>query len=97
MKAAAIAEGLEDYDLDREECDARAQMIRWAAVVASPCCRDCGYLAYAREELRSALRRARVLGVFDDQPGEVDWLAAHRAERPMDLDEMYLSVEIGSF
>jgi hypothetical protein len=95
MKLDAIAEGLDDYVLDREEREAREQMIHWAAIVASPCCRDCGYLSYAKEELRAALRRARAIGVFDEQPGEADWLDGHRVERPMDLTDMYLSVEIG--
>lgn len=44
----------------------------------------------------AALRRARAVGVFEEQPGEVAWLAGHRVERPMELDEMYLSIEIGS-
>jgi hypothetical protein len=96
MKADAIAEGLADYASALEEMDAREQMIRWSAAVVDPCCRECGYLTYAKEELHAARRHARAAGVFDEQPGEADWLAGHRVERPMELDEMYLSVEIGS-
>lgn len=96
MKANAIAEGLTDYELDREESDAREQVIHWSTAVVDPCCRECGYLTYAKEELHAALRRARAVGVFEEQPGEADWLAGHRVERPMELDEMYLSVEIGA-
>jgi hypothetical protein len=96
MNVNTIAEGLADYELVREESDARAQVIRWSAAVVDPCCRECGYLTYAKQELHAARRRARAIGVFDEQPGEADWLAAHRVERPMELDEMYLSVEIGS-
>lgn len=96
MKLNEIAEGLADYELDREEADARADMLRWAVAVADPCCRDCGYLTYAREQLGDARRRARAAGVFDEQPGEAAWLERHRVERPMELDEIYLSVEIGS-
>jgi hypothetical protein len=96
MKTNAIEEGLADYELVREERDAHEQVIRWAAAVADPCCRECGYLTCAKQELRAALRRARMVGLFEEQPGEADWLAGHRIERPMELDEMYLSVEIGS-
>ena len=96
MKCGEITEGLADYALEREEADARADMIRWAVAVADPCCRDCGYWTYAKENLRAARKRARALGVFDEQPGEADWLERHRIERPMEVDEMYLSVEIGS-
>jgi hypothetical protein len=96
MKWNEITEGLADYALEREEADARADMIRWVVAVADPCCRDCGYLTYAKENLRAARKRARALGVFDEQPGEADWLARHRVERPMELGEMYLSVEIGA-
>ena len=96
MKWNDIMEGLADYVLEREEADAREDMIRWAVKVADPCCRDCGYLTYARQELRAARERAQAAGVFDAQPGEADWLERHRVERPMDLVEMYLSVEIGS-
>lgn len=96
MKINLIAEGLADHALDQEERDARAQLIRWATAVFDPCCRECGWLTSAKQELRAAQRRARAIGVFDEQPGEADWLTAHRDERPMELDEMYLSVEIGS-
>lgn len=96
MKQNEIAEGLVDYELEREEADAREDMIRWAARVVNPCCRDCGYLAYAKQELRAARRHASAVGVLDKQPGEADWLDRHRVERPMTVVEMYLSVEIGS-
>jgi hypothetical protein len=96
MESKEIVEGLADYALEREEADAREEMIRWAVRVADPCCRDCGYLRYARQEHRAARKRARAAGVFDEQPGEAEWLARHRVERPMELAEMYLSVEIGS-
>lgn len=45
MQLNAIAEGLEDYVLDREEHDAREQVIHWAMIVADPCCRDCALIA----------------------------------------------------
>ena len=97
MKLDEISEGLADFALEREEADARADMIRWSAHVAAPCCRECGFLTYARQELAAALKRARAIGVFDEQPGEANWLSCHRVERPMELVEMYLSVEIGAF
>ena len=97
LKLDEIWEGLVDFALEREEADARGDMIRWSAHVAAPCCRECGFLTYARQELSAALRRARAVGVFDEQPGEADWLARHRVERPMGLVEMYLSVEFGAF
>ena len=81
MAIDEIAEGLADYEQDREEAEAREQMLHWSAQVAAPCCRDCGWLAYAREELRTALRRARAAGVFAAQPGEAEWLTKHRVER----------------
>ncbi len=98
MKIDPLAEGLDDYALERDEADTREQMLYWATAVASPCCRDCGYLAYAKHELLAATRRARAraLGVFDEQPGEAVWFAGHRAERPIELDEMFLSVAIGT-
>jgi hypothetical protein len=80
----AIIEGLADYAMEREEADARETMIRWTVRVADPCCHDCGFLAYARQELRAALRRARAAGVFEEQPGEAAWLTRHRIERPLD-------------
>jgi hypothetical protein len=83
MKLDEIAEGLVDYELDREEADARASMIRWSVNVADPCCHECGFLTYARQELLGALRRARAAGVFEEQPGEAEWLARHRVERPL--------------
>lgn len=95
MKLNEIAEGLVDYALDREEADAREQMIRWSADVADPCCRECGFLTYARQELRAALRRARAAGVFDEQPGEAEWLTRHRVERPIDVVDAYYSMESG--
>ena len=96
LKHDEIAEGLADYDLERQEADAREQLLRWAVRVADPCCRECGYLAYARQELRAARRRAAAAGVFDKQRGEADWLERHRVERPLAVADMYLSVEIGS-
>lgn len=96
MKSKEIAEGLVDYALEREEADARADMIRWAVRLVNPCCRDCGYLTYARQEHCAARKRARAAGVFDEQPGEAEWLERHRVERTMELADMYLSVEIGS-
>lgn len=96
MKLDEISEGLADHALDQEEADAREEMIRWAVRVVDPCCLDCGYLSYAKQELGAARRRARAAGVFDEQPGEEEWLARHRVERPMDVNEMYRSVEIGS-
>ena len=41
---------------------------------------------YARQELIAALRRARVTGVFAEQPGEAEWLTRHRVERPLDVE-----------
>lgn len=96
MKTKPLVEGLDDYALEREEADAREQVIYWSTAVATPCCRDCGYLTYAKHELHAALRRAHAIGVFDEQPGEATWFAGHRAERPIELDEMYLSIEIGT-
>ena len=86
MKLNKIVEGLADYALEREEADAREQMIRWAAHVAAPCCRDCGFLTYAGQELQAALKRARAAGVFAEQSGEAEWLTRHRIERPLDIE-----------
>lgn len=91
-----IEEGLADHELERQEADAREQLLRWAVRVADPCCPECGYLAYARQELRAARRRAAAAGVFDQQLGEADWLERHRVERPLEVVDMYLSVELGS-
>lgn len=55
MQLDEISEGLAHYALTREEVDARTDMIRWSVHVADPCCRECGFLTYARQELRSAL------------------------------------------
>jgi hypothetical protein len=86
MKLNEIAEGLADYDLEREEVEARAALIDWAARVADPCCRECGFLTYARQELLAALGRARAAGVFEEQSGEAAWLTRHRVERPLDVE-----------
>ena len=86
MKRDKISEGLADYALAREEADAREEMIRWSARVADPCCRDCGFLIYARQELIAALRRARAAGVFAEQAGEAEWLTRHRIECPLDVE-----------
>lgn len=85
MKLNEILEGLADYELEREEVDARAAMIYWSVKVVTPCCHECGYLSYAREQLQYALRRARAAGVFEAQPGEAAWLTRHRIERPLDV------------
>ena len=85
MKSNEIEEGLADYALEREEADAREQMIRWSVHVAAPCCRECGFLTYAGQELRAALKRARAAGVFAEQAGEAAWLTRHRIERPLDV------------
>jgi hypothetical protein len=87
MKLDTIAEGLADHGLEREEAEAREEMLRWSAHVADPCCRECGFLSYARQELRAALKRARVAGVFAEQPGEAAWLTRHRIERPLSTYE----------
>lgn len=93
MKLDEIAEGVADYELEREEADARETMITWAVRVEAPCCDDCGFLDYAREELRAAHRRARAAGVFEDQPGEAEWLTRHRVERPDDIyDDWFVGV-----
>ena len=86
MKLDEISEGLADYALEREEADAREEMIRWSGRVAFPCCRECGFLTYARQEQLAAIRRARAAGVFVEQPGEAEWLTLHRVERPLDVD-----------
>jgi hypothetical protein len=86
MKWNEIAEGLTDYALEREEADAREAMINWCVRVAFPCCRECGYLTYARQEQRAAIRRARSAGVFDEQPNEAEWLTRHRVERPLAVE-----------
>ena len=84
MKLDESTEGLADFALEREEADAREEMIRWSVRVADPCCRDCGFLTYAKQELIAALGRARAVGVFDEQPGEAEWLTRHRVERPLE-------------
>ena len=81
-----IAEGHAEHALAREEADAREQMLYWSANVAAPCCRDCGFLTYARQQLLAALRRARAAGVFAEQAGEADWLVQHRRERSLDVE-----------
>lgn len=86
MKLDEITEGLADYALDHEEAEARWRMIHWATRVVDPCCRECGFLTYARQELLAALRRARAAGVFEEQPGEAEWLSRHRVERPLDVE-----------
>jgi len=86
MKLDEIVEGVADYALEREEADARESMINWCVRVAFPCCRECGFLTYAGQEQLAAIRRARAAGVFDEQPGEAEWLTRHRAERPLDIE-----------
>lgn len=67
----ALAEGLADYEAERAEADALADVGYWTASTADPCCRDCGWLTYAKQELAAALRRAHAAGAGDEQPGAV--------------------------
>lgn len=86
MKLNKIDEGLADHAYEREELDARENLIAWATEASAPIDEDeedCGFGAYARTELRKAHRRARTAGVFDDQPGEAEWMTMHRREREL--------------
>lgn len=82
MKLDIAREGLADYAAEREEEDARENLISWATEASAPVDEeDCGFGAYARGELRKAHWRAREAGVFDDRPGEAEWMTLHRWER----------------
>lgn len=95
---ARLEEGWVDYEMEREEREALEDVVYWILQVADPCCRDpvCGWHEESKRELKAARIRARAAGVHDQQPGEADWMEDHRNERPLDVAEMYLSVELGS-
>jgi hypothetical protein len=80
MKLDTLAEGLADYAIECEERDAREDLIICATSASAPFDED-DFVAYARDQLRKATQRARAAGVFDDQPGEAEWLTMHRWER----------------
>lgn len=63
MKQDPLAEGWAEYELERAEREALDTIAHWTREIADPCCPDCGWLTYARGELRAALKRA--LGLLD--------------------------------
>lgn len=77
----AIEEGLADHAAEREEADAREQLVSASLAVLDRCCDECERIADTRGEHRRAYARAIAAGVMDDQPGEVEWLTMHRLER----------------
>jgi hypothetical protein len=60
-RQAALAEGLADHENDLAIEEALAAFIDWQCQVWDPCCADCGWLDWAKQERKAALRQYRKL------------------------------------
>lgn len=55
----AVAEGLADHQDEQADIETLADIFRWVERVDDPCCRDCGWLELAKQELLDAIERRR--------------------------------------